>query len=309
MCMSPVFIKNPQSDVSPFPKWQRFIQVPCGKCDECRISHAKEWGVRCMCQLMSMTEEQRNNSYFVTLTYDEKHNPFRLKQRDMQLFIKRLRKYFTGVKIKYFYCGEYGTQTLRPHYHMILFNCPLTQLNYRTKNFNGDLLWESPELSQLWGKGFVVVGNVTLKSASYTARYCLKKNDTDCYMRCSQGFGKDFFIDHMDDIIRNGYVSVVCNGKIIKSKIPKYFLKLYRKFLADDDEYKKFLSWRSKKTQKYIDEISKQDKLTSGASYILRKSIGLADVNVEYEQMKKRIIQNALGDLYSKRELNDNIMF
>ncbi len=67
----------------------------------------------------------------------------------MQLFIKRLRKYFNNNKIKYFYCGEYGTQTLRPHYHMIVYNAPFDDLVKLKVNFAGDILYTSKVLENL----------------------------------------------------------------------------------------------------------------------------------------------------------------
>lgn len=53
-----------------------------------------------------------------------------LSKRDLQLFIKRLRRYYERIKdskgiknteIRYFACGEYGPIHYRPHYHLILW--------------------------------------------------------------------------------------------------------------------------------------------------------------------------------------------
>lgn len=53
-----------------------------------------------------------------------------LCKRDVQLFIKRLRRYYERIKtskqiknteIRYFACGEYGPIHYRPHYHLILW--------------------------------------------------------------------------------------------------------------------------------------------------------------------------------------------
>ncbi len=72
----------------------------------------------------------------MTLTYDDEHLPINdyvdsdgvihgkptLRKRDVQLFLKRLRKnYKYDNHIKYFCCGEYGGKTFRPHYHLIIF--------------------------------------------------------------------------------------------------------------------------------------------------------------------------------------------
>lgn len=50
--------------------------------------------------------------------------------RDVQLFIKRLRKQFPNEKIRVYYTGEYGPVHFRPHYHLLLwFNEPWTAAN------------------------------------------------------------------------------------------------------------------------------------------------------------------------------------
>lgn len=129
----------------------RYQQIACGKCYACRLQHSAEWATRII-----LEAKYHENNYFITLTYDDLNIPIPEKitwdgityendgtwngclyERDMQLFIKRLRKHFSkkrifngkeyeGVKdIKYFYCGEYGSETLRPHYHLILMGAPL----------------------------------------------------------------------------------------------------------------------------------------------------------------------------------------
>ena len=44
------------------------IQVPCGKCIECRLEHAKMWALRCWHESLKYPF-----SSFVTLTYDDDH--------------------------------------------------------------------------------------------------------------------------------------------------------------------------------------------------------------------------------------------
>lgn len=48
-----------------------------------------------------------------------------LRKRDVQLFLKRLRKQlsnFSDAKIRYYACGEYGPVHFRPHFHLLLFH-------------------------------------------------------------------------------------------------------------------------------------------------------------------------------------------
>lgn len=74
--------------------------------------------------------ESSNTALFVTLTYNTEHVPItnkgflNLKKKDIQDYFKRLRK-LEKDKIKYFVCGEYGSRTFRPHYHIILFNAQI----------------------------------------------------------------------------------------------------------------------------------------------------------------------------------------
>lgn len=42
-------------------------------------------------------------------------------KRDIQLFLKRVRKALPPRSLKYFICSEYGPRTIRPHYHGIFF--------------------------------------------------------------------------------------------------------------------------------------------------------------------------------------------
>ena len=97
------------------------LNLGCGKCLACRIQKRKEWSMRLWHELA-----YHDKSVFLTLTYDNNHMPDNesLRLRDLQLFFKRLRKSLNKSNsnpIKYFACGEYGTSTLRPHYHAIVY--------------------------------------------------------------------------------------------------------------------------------------------------------------------------------------------
>ena len=96
--------------------------LPCGQCIGCRLERSRQWATRLMKEL-----RLHNHASFITLTYDDNNLPKTadgvptLCLRDMQLFLKSLRKHFQPVQLRYFQCGEYGEKTQRPHYHMILF--------------------------------------------------------------------------------------------------------------------------------------------------------------------------------------------
>lgn len=152
------------------------FQLPCSKCIECRLEYARQWAVRCVHEA-KMHEE---NS-FITLTYSDQHleSP-RLQYRDFQLFMKRLRRSEPSRTISTFVTGEYGDKTKRPHWHAIIFNYRPRDLVPIYKNENGDQLYKSESLDEIWGKNDSQkkpneVGDVTFKSAGYVARYAAKK--------------------------------------------------------------------------------------------------------------------------------------
>jgi len=104
-CMSPVYVRKMQ------------LSVPCGKCAFCLKKAIDAW-----CLRLEHEMEVSSSAFFLTLTYNDDHIPEggNLSKRDLQLWIKRLRKVNKGIR--YFAVGEYGTQFTRPHYHVVLFN-------------------------------------------------------------------------------------------------------------------------------------------------------------------------------------------
>ena len=64
-----------------------------------------------------------NYSVNQNVTYEDNQVAV-LVNRHLQLFIKRFRKYVSkhyNEKIRYYAIGEYGTQSLRPHWHILFF--------------------------------------------------------------------------------------------------------------------------------------------------------------------------------------------
>ena len=113
---------------------------------------------------------------FLTLTYNEANLPKdkSIHKEELQKFFKRLRKN-TGAKIRYFACGEYGTKNHRAHYHAIIFGYNFPDRYLFTTTKQGDALYRSRLLEKTWGKGHILIGEVTFESAAYVARYVMKK--------------------------------------------------------------------------------------------------------------------------------------
>jgi len=75
-------------------------------------------------------------------------------------------------KLRYFGCGEYGENgTERAHWHIIMINIPREWIKY-------DPIHEeeySTKLEEIWGKGFVTVGEITRNRVAYCAGYMMKQ--------------------------------------------------------------------------------------------------------------------------------------
>ena len=209
------------------------IQLPCGQCIGCRLERSRQWAMRCHHEA-SLYQD----NCFITLTYSDEHLPSdkSLHVEHFQKFMKRLRKRF-GEGVRYYHCGEYGEKYMRPHYHACLFNFDFPDKKIWKEN-NGNRLYVSESLSELWPFGFVTIGDVTFESAAYVARYIMKKVNGDLaeshyervdwetgevyqlkpeYTTMSRrpGIGSNWFAKFKDDIFPQDYV--VINGKKLKA--------------------------------------------------------------------------------------------
>lgn len=113
---------------------------------------------------------------FITLTYSKEKLPDdkNLRPRDTQLFLKRFRKFIAPLKVRFFLVGEYGGETQRPHYHIILFGFN-TCLFGRTNHLSSTCCSQCTLVKNSWAHGGVDLGTVTYDSIAYISGYVLKK--------------------------------------------------------------------------------------------------------------------------------------
>lgn len=207
------------------------IKVPCGKCIGCKLEHSRQWALRCMHE-----KRMHTDSCFITLTYNNANLPSggTLVKRDLQLFMKRLRKQF-GNGVRFFACGEYGENTNRPHYHVLLLNTDFADKR-PVKTGSEYTLYESALLSRLWPVGHHALGSVTFESAAYVARYCTKKitgpKAADHYggrepeflvMSRRPGIGLTYFARFNPEMYAHD--NVIVNG--VPSSLPRYYDNKY----------------------------------------------------------------------------------
>jgi len=186
------------------------------------------------------------SSYFLTLTYDTDHVPITkngfmsLQSRDIQLFIKRLRKSHNGYSdesIKYYAAGEYGGKTNRPHYHIILFNAQLELMFDKTdlkllkfSEYDGKQIVNCKQ----WQLGTCTIGKISEASVGYSLKYIHKprripmhKNDDRRreYAQMSKGLGISYLTEamldwHLADMENRMYVNIP-GGK--KATMARYY--------------------------------------------------------------------------------------
>nr|QJB20319.1 MAG: replication initiator protein [Microvirus sp.] len=210
---------------------------PCGQCRACRINRTREWATRIMHEVAYW-----DKTVFVTLTYSDNFLPADngLWKRDVQLFLKRLRKDIAPDVIKYYAAGEYGDRFGRPHYHLIIFGL---------SRGDHDLL------EGAWSLGMVHTGNVSMTSARYVTSYVQKKYNgrkaTEEYgdrqppfQTCSQGIGLRW-LQQNEHYVREK-LGLTVEGKA--QPLPRYYRKklgikaeayddLYKERIQKDNEY------------------------------------------------------------------------
>lgn len=207
------------------------IQFECRKCLPCRLNIAREKALRCIHE--ASTHEE---NIFLTLTYSDEHllSP-KLQYKDWQDFAKRLRK-TTSNKITYMVTGEYGDKNKRPHWHAIIFNYRPPDAKYYLSTDRGDKIHTSSLIDELWSKNDPTttpsqIGEVTIDSAGYVARYAAKKlthgldgtHDYNPLHKTSskRAIGRTWIEQNYKHAFENGYC-VLQNGQI--TKIPRYYV-------------------------------------------------------------------------------------
>lgn len=136
MCYRPIKISNPKLVKGIYDP--RTLTVPCGHCADCLRNKQQDIYLKLYYEWQNV---QKNNgfAYFLTLTYNPRNLPRTsfgvpcFRRSDLQDYIKRVRKNFPSSSIRYFYCGELGGLTRRPHYHIIFFVTGVPFFHFRTR--------------------------------------------------------------------------------------------------------------------------------------------------------------------------------
>lgn len=171
-----------------------------------------------------------------------------LRIKDVQQFMKSLRgnisKRRGSARVKFYAVGEYGERTHRPHYHIALFGEDFSDDRRKWRTAGSYTAWRSSRLEALWPHGNAEIGELTIDSAAYIARYVLKKVNGKmkdehyrrdlpdgqviwitpefALMSRRPGIGSQWIWRNASEVYPADYV--VINGQ--KSKPPRYYDKL-----------------------------------------------------------------------------------
>lgn len=206
-----------------------------------------------------MQEQKRHASaLFVTLTYspDEVpitangfmtiHKPhvqqfFQTLRDDIRAYcksesLKAHRRVIPNI-VKYYACGEYGSDSDRPHYHAIIFGATAEFIERAWRTSDGVI------------RGYVHFGDVRGESISYVTKYMMKAGKIPKHKRDdrqpefqlqSKGIGLNYLTPeivkyHKDDINRN-YVTELGGVKV---PMPRYYRD--RVYTEEDREAQRIL--------------------------------------------------------------------
>lgn len=254
------------------------LELRCGQCVGCRVSHSSSWATRIMHEA-----EMHSANCFITLTFSPENVPsnYSLDYKIFQDFMKRFRKALAPAEIRYFMCGEYGQEPReppfipRPHFHAAIFGWYPDDAVFLKRLSSGHELYTSEFLSSSWTLGFASVGKLSFESAAYIARYVCKKITGDssmshyarplladfstgevpvvraefARMSLKPGIGYAWFDRYRAANYRD---YIVVNGS--KMSVPRYYSKLLEK--VSEDVYS------SVKVQRYVKALEMESEGT-----------------------------------------------
>lgn len=273
--------------------YRKYDIIPCGKCLGCFLERSRDKAVQLSLEKLN-PEYKEDECWFITLTYEDEYLPIHstvdtetgevfsgvsLELKDIQNWIKKLRDNNPEKTIRYMCAREYGSQTYRPHYHIIVFGLPLDRELFCQigNNANGDPLWTTPQLDNIqsnicwtvrrplgdrkapiYRAGNVIVGEVTFQSIAYVARYTMKKANKDYNadfwyksqgmdleaISQSQDLGKWYYDIHKHEIYETDKVPILGKNENF-SRPPRSFDRLYKKEFPV--EYEKVIKRRKEK--------------------------------------------------------------
>ena len=150
---------------------------PCGQCMFCRVNQQRNWQGRILLEMSTTTSQ----CWFLTLSIENAHIPTictaegeyvqTVHKPQLKAYLARATQ--NAGPFRYYAVAEYGSDTMRAHYHMAIFPRNDAQIDIITDQ---------------WGLGNVETTPLGIERAAYLVGYALKKltNPKDERLRSGQ---------------------------------------------------------------------------------------------------------------------------
>ena len=155
---------------------------------------------------------------FLTLTIaDEFMYGESVYKSSVQKFLKRLRKRL-GCKLRYVAVGEYGGESGRPHYHLIVYGLdPYSDSHFEAvQDCWKYCYWSFMDRANVYKE-------VNYQNIRYLFKYMWKKSNVEDvnppFMLCSKGIGRDWIDKHSSEVEEK--LSISYRG--VELGVPRYY--------------------------------------------------------------------------------------
>lgn len=258
------------------------IPVPCGRCAECVKAKLSAWLFRFEVEL-----RQSSNPLFITLTYAPEFVPYggdgtmcaltreasghkTLWPKDLQDFIKRLRFHHakkSKKKLVFYGVGEYGTSSLRPHYHLILLNLDATDQRV-IKGAKGKDIVINPLVDMCWHLGFNYTLPLEEGGINYVLKYVYKPKiqpygTQKMFARMSKGIGECYLTKARQEFHLQG-PEFAYHRLDSGAKIP--LIRYFKRKLFTDEQYRsvsEYLEYMSRRNaQRKIERFAIRNRVS-----------------------------------------------
>lgn len=269
-----------------------YQEIPCGKCEGCRMAHAREWSDRLL-----MEYSDCKKALFITLTYTDDNLVWSglrptLCKKDGQDFLKRLRKRFNDRPLRFYLAGEYGENTFRPHMHLVVFGLSLDDFPdkevYKITPL-GFTLYKSKIMESIWKNGYAPFSAYSYKTGAYVARYITKKQKDSkilyeslnvlppyATMSLKPGIGFNFMERHKDEYKETSKLYISDDSSSVEVGLPRYLrLKLEEECPEGWLERKAVLADRKKFAEDFEmsqTDLDRQSYLDAKRQYFIQRT-------------------------------------
>lgn len=174
----------------------------------------------------------------------EEPKPKREDYKNNEDYQKDKEKWEKKYLIRYYACGEYGSEkkTMRPHFHAIIYNLNLKDKKIDELSKKGSIQFKSEMLEKIWGKGRVRTSPVNYETCAYVARYIMKKvkgkeaveffESTGRTLEATRmsrmpGIGRKYYDKNKDKIYECDEIWLKNKYGALPMKPPRYYDNLY----------------------------------------------------------------------------------